>query len=191
MSAPHPPTGSGREPATVRIAMWSARHRWPVVALWFVATIGLFGTSIALGGIKAEDASGGPNQRSIEASDAYDVFNAGGKEAPFEQVLVVVSGRPNAVADPAFAAAVTDLVAKLGAASAPVNGVDTKTFDQLANPLQAPPNLGLVSPDKTTVRIIGRINGDDARVAPLLAPIEPIVTAAKAANPGLTIHVID
>ena len=191
MSAPHPPTGSGREPATVRIAMWSARHRWPVVALWFVATIGLFGTSIALGGIKAEDASGGPNQRSIEASDAYDVFNAGGKEAPFEQVLVVVSGGPNAVADPAFAAAVTDLVAKLGAASAPVNGVDTKTFDQLANPLQAPPNLGLVSPDKTTVRIIGRINGDDTRVAPLLAPIEPIVEAAKAANPGLTIHTID
>jgi len=77
MSAPHPSTGSGREPATVRIAMWSAHHRWPVVALWFLATIGLFGTSIALGGIKAEDASGGPNQRPIEASGAYDVFNAG------------------------------------------------------------------------------------------------------------------
>ncbi len=191
MSAPHPSTRPGREPATVRIAMWSARHRWPVVALWFLATIGLFGTSIAVGGIKAEDASGGPNQRSIEATEAYDVFNAGGKEPPFEQVLVVVSGGPNAVTDPGFEAVVTDLVAKLGAASAPVDGVETKTFDQLANPLQAAPTLGLVSPDQTTVRIIGRINGDDKRVAPLLAPLEPIVAAARAANPALTIHTID
>jgi len=182
--------GSGREPATVRIAMWSARHRWPVVALWFIATIGLFGASIAVGGINAEDASGGPNQRKIEASDAYDVFNASGKEAPSEQVLVVVGGGPNAFADPAFGTVVTDLETKLRAASAPVNGVDTKSFDQLANPLQTPPSLGLVSPDKSTVRIVGRINGDATRVAALLAPVEPIVAGAKAANPTLTIHTI-
>jgi RND superfamily putative drug exporter len=191
MSAPHPPMGSGREPATVRIAMWSARHRWPVVALWFFATIGLFGASLAVGGINTEDASGGPNQRSIEASDAYDVFNASGKAAPFEQVLVVIGGGPNAVEDPAFDAVVTDLVAKLGTAAAPVNGVAAKSFDQLANPVQAPSSLGLVSPDKTTVRIVGRINGDAARVVPLLAPIESIVAVARAANPTLTIHVID
>ena len=29
---------SSRAPATVRVAMWSARHRWPVVGLWFLAT---------------------------------------------------------------------------------------------------------------------------------------------------------
>ena len=36
-----PAQPTGREPATVRIAMWSARHRWPVTGLWFVFTIGL------------------------------------------------------------------------------------------------------------------------------------------------------
>jgi len=41
MSARRPTKPGSGEPATVRIAMWSARHRWPVVGLWFVVTIGL------------------------------------------------------------------------------------------------------------------------------------------------------
>lgn len=31
---------SGR-PLTVRVATWSARHRWPVVAGWFAFTVGI------------------------------------------------------------------------------------------------------------------------------------------------------
>ena len=30
------------QPWTVRVASWSARHRWPVFAGWFIVTIGLF-----------------------------------------------------------------------------------------------------------------------------------------------------
>ena len=93
--------------------MWSARHRWPVAALWFVATIGLFAISLSMGGINASDANANPNEQQIEASEAYDVFNAGGTNDPFEQVLVVVGGAPGATADPAFKAAVGDLVAAL------------------------------------------------------------------------------
>ena len=104
-----------REPATVRIAMWSARHRWPVAALWFVATIGLLAISLSMGGINASDANANPNEQQIEASKAYDVFNAGGTNDPFEQVIVVVGGAPGATADPAFKAAVGDLVAQLRA----------------------------------------------------------------------------
>jgi hypothetical protein len=40
MSVPIAVSSMGREPATVRVAMWSARHRWPVAARWF-----LFGLS--------------------------------------------------------------------------------------------------------------------------------------------------
>src|SRR6185503_1828208 len=138
---------TGREPATVRIAMWSARHRWPVAALWFVATIGLFAISLSMGGINASDANANPNEQQIEASKAYDVFNAGGTNDPFEQVVVVVGGAPGATADPAFQAAVGDLVAKLTAAGAPLDGVQTPTFSQLADPLHAPPEAGLVAPD--------------------------------------------
>ena len=190
MSTPHVAGGRGREPLTVRIAMWSARHRWPVAGLWFVFTIGVFVASLGLGGINTEDARGGPNQRSIEASDAYDVFNASGVEPPSEQLIVLVGGGANAVADPGFKQAVGDLVTKLGAASASVDGVETKTFDQLVDPYEAPPAAGLISADQTTVRIFGHISGDNARVKALLAPVPAIMADARAANPALTIHVV-
>src|SRR6185436_16122225 len=91
-----------REPATVRIAMWSARHRWPVAALWFVATIGLMVASIAMGGINAAEISGGPNDDNVESAEALQVFNAGGENDPNEQFLVVIDGGQGAAADPAF-----------------------------------------------------------------------------------------
>ncbi len=179
-----------REPATVRIAMWSARHRWPVVGLWFLATIGLFVTSLAMGGINAADANANPNERRLEASEALDVFNAGGKLDPSEQFLVVVGGGPGAATDPAFKASVETLVGQLHGASAEIGGVTKPSFDQLVDPFQAPPTAGLISPDGTTVRIAARVPGDDPTVHALLAPVRPIVDAARAANPSLRIHAI-
>src|SRR5664280_3861616 len=44
---------------TVRMALWSARHRWPVMIAWFAVTIGLFVASQSLGGIKAVSATSG------------------------------------------------------------------------------------------------------------------------------------
>ena len=190
MSTSQPNLQTGREPATVRIAMWSARHRWPVAGLWFVGTIGLLVLSISVGGIKAADANENPNEQKLEASEAYDVFNAGGQNDPYEQVLVVVGGAPGAATDPAFKAAVGSLVASLRTAGAPIDGIQTPTFDQLADPFQAPPQAGLVAPDGSTVRITGRIAGEDARVATLLAPILPILDTARATNPGLAIHAV-
>ncbi len=186
----NPSSHPAGEPATVRIAMWSARHRWPVVALWFVATIGLFVFSLAMGGINAADANANPNERKLEASAAYDVFNAGGTNDPYEQVLVLIGGAPGATSDPAFKAMVGDLAAALKSANAPLVGAQTPTFDQLVDPFAAPPEAGLVSADGSTVRIVGRINGDKERVTPLIAPVRPIVDAAKAAHPDLRIHTI-
>jgi hypothetical protein len=37
MTQTESPRRSG-EPATVRVAMWSSRHRWPVAAAWFAVT---------------------------------------------------------------------------------------------------------------------------------------------------------
>ena len=171
--------------------MWSARHRWPVAGLWFVATIGLLLVSLSMGGINAADANANPNERQLEASEAYDVFNAGGTNDPFEQVIVVIGGAPGATRDPAFKTAVGDLVAAAhGVRDAPLDGVQTPTFDQLTDPFSAPPEAGLVSPDGSTVRIVGRIEGDDTRVVPLIAPVLPILDGARTANPGLAIHAI-
>ena len=184
------PEALSREPATVRVAMWSARHRWLVAVLWFAATIGLMVASLQMGGIDAGDANGDPNDRQLESSEAYDVFNAGGTNDPFEQVLVVIDGGPGAAANPAFRTAVGALVGGLRDAKREVDGTLTPTFEQLVNPFEAPPESGLISADGSAVRIVSRVLGDDARVQPLLEPVLPIVSAARAAHPELTIHVI-
>jgi RND superfamily putative drug exporter len=190
LSTDQPPSAPGREPATVGVAMWSARHRWPVVILWFVATIGLFLLSMATGGIDAGEVNADPNDRQLEASEAYDVFNAGGTNDPFEQFLVVVAGGPGAAEDPTFRTVIGDLVDDLRAAGAEVDGTSTPTFDQIPNPFEVPPQAGLVSADGTAVRIVTRVPGDDERVQTLLEPVLPIIDAARAAHPELRIHAV-
>ena len=169
----------GREPATVRIAMWSARHRWPVAALWFVCTIGLLVISISMGGINTAEVSDNPNEQRLEATEALDVFNAGGKNDPSEQFLVIIEGGTGAAADPAFQAAVGDVVGRLRASTAQIDGTATPSFDQLVNPFEAPPQAGLISADGTTVRIAARTPGDSTRVIALLEPVRPIMDASR------------
>jgi RND superfamily putative drug exporter len=190
MTTDQPDTPLVHAPATVRIAMWSARHRWPVVALWFVTTVGLFGVSLATGGIDAGDVNGNPNDQQLEASEAYDVFNAGGTTDPFEQLVVVIDGGPGAAEDPTFRTAIGALVTQLRDAQVEVDGSPTPTFDQLLNPFEVPPEAGLISADGTTVRLVTRVPGDGDRVGVLLEPVRPIVDATRVAHPELTIHVV-
>jgi RND superfamily putative drug exporter len=188
---PDPLPVAGREPTTVRIAMWSARHRWPVVGLWFAVTIGLFAASLAMGGINAGDANENPNDQQLEASEAYDVFNAGGTNDPYQQFIVVIDGGPGAATNPGFQTAVGDLVADLRDSQAVVDGLTTPTFDELLNPFEVPPQAGLVSADGTAVRLVTRVPGENDRVAALLGPVPAIVNAARADHPELTIHMIN
>ena len=73
--------GAAGQPLTVRVATWSARHRWPVVAAWFVFTFGVFATSMALGGTKTLDHMNSDVPRT-ESALADQVFAAGGVERP-------------------------------------------------------------------------------------------------------------
>lgn len=183
-------TGATKRPATVSVAMWSARHRWPVAGLWFAVTIGLFIASLSLGGIDAGDANANPNDQNLEATEAYDVYNAGGENDPYEQVLVVVGAGPGAAADPAFQSAVGGLVADLGGAAATIDGASKPTFDQITDPFRAPPEAGLISPDGSTVRIVARVPGDGEQVRTLVEPVLPIVDDVRAAHPELMVHVL-
>ena len=71
------PARSGRSaaPWTVRVANLSARHRWPVLVLWLVATIGLFWLSLALGGTDAAAAVTNEQRSRYEAGEAGVLFN--------------------------------------------------------------------------------------------------------------------
>jgi putative drug exporter of the RND superfamily len=170
--------------------MWSARHRWPVFALWFVATIGLFGLSVWAGGINTLDVNADPSGPRLEAEEAYTVYGAGQPVAPSERLVFVLDGGRGAVKDPAFKAGVAKLVADLKAASVTVSAAATPTFDQLTDPFASPADASLVSVDGTTVQVIGNVPGERDRVALLLQPVPAIVNAARAALPAATIHVV-
>jgi hypothetical protein len=79
-------------PWTVRVAAWSARHRWPVVALWFLLTIGLFVGSLAMGGTLTADAvdEEASEDPTYEAARAYDLFGASGTRDTTHRTLFVV-----------------------------------------------------------------------------------------------------
>ena len=95
-----------RPPWTVRVASFSAAHRWPVIALWFVATIGIFLLSLAAGGTDAENAVPEDSAPEYESGRAYDVFNASGTtDDPSQDLLIVISSGTGTVDDEANAAA--------------------------------------------------------------------------------------
>src|SRR4029079_9051988 len=135
----------------VRVAAWSARHRWPVAALWFVVTIGLFLGSVAAGGTRSVEAVSNDQRSKSESGEALVVWgdaNAGAVQAPAsQQFLMVVSHPTLTVADPAYQATIEDIVARLAAFQSSVDGVSGPVFTQLVDPTRAPPSAGLVAPD--------------------------------------------
>lgn len=180
-----------RAPLTVRIATWSARHRWLVFVLWFVGTIGALVGSLAAGGIRTIDAFEDPNGPKLESEVAYDVLGAGEPVAPEERMVVVIDGGAGAALDPAFQAEVHRLVADLMAATATVDGAaGTPTFKQVVDPFVAGPQSGLLSPDGSTVQVVGTIPGERPIVEQKLDPVPEIVDAAKARMPNAQVHVI-
>ena len=185
------PMGRIREPATVRVAMWSSRHRWPVAGLWFVATIGLFVLSLAGGGIKAEDPNGNPNESRTESAKAYAVFDGGASRDPSEDVLVVITHPTLKVTDPAYQAFVAKSIADLKALTVDEHGARVPVFDTIADPASAPPQAGLVSPDLTAARVVATIKGDKATVERRLVPVRPAIAAIEGNTDGFIVHTVD
>jgi uncharacterized membrane protein YdfJ with MMPL/SSD domain len=180
-----------RPPWTVSVATWSARHRWPVLLLWFVATIGLFIGSLLAGGTAARNAVAADTSERFESGKAYEVFNASGTQDPGQQLLLVVTLPSGTFDDPAAAAGLEDVVARMSALTTTVDGQTAPVFDRVVDPLKAPPAADLVSPDRTTVRISARVPGEgdalDARMESLPAFIDEVRTA----HPELTIHALN
>jgi putative drug exporter of the RND superfamily len=180
-----------RPPWTVRVAGFSARHRWPVFAVWFLFTLGLFGASLALGGTNAAEAVSNERRARYESIEAYDVFSPPGTPStvpPSAQFLLVMANPAGTVDDPAFAAAIEDAVARMTSLKAPVDGTTEPVFEELVDPLKAPPQADLVSADRTTVRLIARVPGEGDVVRQRLEPVPALVDELRAAHRGLEIH---
>ena len=179
-----------KAPWTVRVATWSARHRWLVFVLWFVATLGTLGASFAAGGITTIDVDEDPNGPRLESEVAYEVLGAGEPVAPAERLVVVISGAPGSALDPAFQDAVRTLAADLTAAKAPVDGSEATVFDSVIDPLVAGPESGLISPDGSTVQVVGNVPGESPVVEQKLAPVPAIVQAARDRLPDARVHIV-
>ena len=177
-----------REPATVRVAMWSAGHRWLVVVGWFVATIGLFVLSGATGGIRTDDPNGNPDAAQTKSSKAYAVFDTGGTSTPSEDVTLVITSPTLHVTDAAYASFVAGAVEQLGALTIDDGGATVPAFDRIEDPATSPPTAGLISPDLTTVRIVGTIDGDQATVDRHLVPVRPAIEALEGNTSGFSVH---
>ena len=79
----------------------------------------------------------------------------------------------------------------MNALQATVGGTTGPVFEQLVDPLTAPPTAGLVSPDRTTVRLVARVPGDGDTLVARLEPVPALVADLKAAHPGYRIHALN
>ena len=181
-----PPAVRASAPATVRIAAWSARHRWLVIVVWFVGTIGLFVVSSAMGGISTQNATGTSGFAQTESAKGGQLWAAANQTDQGEDVLVVMTNPNGTVADPAFRAAVADIVQALSSTRA--NG--QPVFERVVDPVSAPAAAGLVSPDLTSVRIAARIPGNGSAVRAASTEVRATLSALVARYPAYTIHTV-
>ena len=156
-------SGTPSAPLTVRVAAWSARHRWPVVAAWFVLTIGLFAVSLAMGGTRtfSQMDSGDVN---TESARAEAVFGAAGTGDPKEDLYVVIRSAALTTDDPAYQAAVTDIATRLRAVT---DETGQPALDSLIDPYSVPAAAAMFSADGSSVQLLGSIGGENGVVSTL------------------------
>ena len=175
------------------MAAWSARHRWPVVGLWFLLTIGLFVGSLAIGGTRTADAVS--NDRSddqvFESRKAFDVFEASGTTEEPHQFLLIVNTPTGTIDDQAATSALDDIVGRMNDLTATVDDSEAPVFENVVDPRVAPPAAGLVSADRTTVRIPAQVPGDEAAVEQRIPAIRTFLGEAQAIHPDVRIHALD
>src|SRR6478735_3399419 len=95
-----------KQPATVRIATWSAHHRWLVFGLWLVLTVGVFFVSIAIGGTRSESANNPGISTKSESAQAKNAYNAGVTQEATQSFYLVVTNPTIKTSDPAYKATV-------------------------------------------------------------------------------------
>jgi len=173
---------------TVRVAMWSARHRWPVMLAWFAFTFGLLAVSMSLGGLRSVSATGGTGAPQTESGRALAAMNPTGAAASSEELDVVITSISLPATDPAFRSTVEAIVDRLRAVGATVDGVAGPALSDMADPYAAPAAAGYVAPDNTSARIVGRIDGDASALETRTKALAPVIASIESDYPGYQIH---
>ncbi len=193
-----------REPWTVRVAVWSARHRWPVLAGWLVLTMGLMFASVALGGQRVQSVM--DKGKTIgDSQTGWNAFNdAGTKGVDTETFYLIVSNPGGKLDTPANRTAIADMTARLTALTAQVDGTATPVFykeprsslpavvDPFALAAVAPDQAAdVLSADGTTAIVSAKIAGDSEVTGVKANAVRPLEDQFKKDYPSLTIVALD
>ena len=193
-----------REPWTVRVAVWSARHRYPVFAAWFVLIAGLMVGAMLLGGQRAQSLmdKGKTIGESQVGWNAYSDANANVKsKLTTESFYLIVSNPSGKLDTPANRAAISDMTQRLMALTTTYQDKTVPVFYAdpasrfplvvdpyelaLAIPEQAP---GVLSADGTTAIITTLISGDNDEATAKANAIRPLAAEFTKSYPNLTLY---
>ena len=178
-----------RKPTTVRIAGWSARHRWLVLALWFVGTIGLFVVSQSLGGVATQGATNTSAFSRTESAQGDQIWSdANLQSEPGEDFLVVLTGGSGAVNEPEFKAAVADVVVSLQAMT--FDGQPLFKAESIVDPYSVPAQVGLLSADGTSARVPARILYHAGATRDPIAELKAAVDGPRGGHPAIEMHAV-
>jgi len=196
------PTALKREPWTVRVAVWSARHRWPVLAAWFVLTFGLMLASVAMGGQRSQSIM--ERGRTVgDSQTGWNAFNDAGKKSDVstESFYLIVTNPSGALDTATNRAAIGDMTARLQGLTATIGGAQTPVFyadpKSQMPPVVDPYALAAIAPDQTadvlsadgtTALVTAGISGDNDEASTKADAIRPLAEQFKKDYPNLTIY---
>jgi uncharacterized membrane protein YdfJ with MMPL/SSD domain len=191
-----------REPWTVKVAVWSARHRWPVLFGWFILTFGLMFASSALGGSRSQSIM----DKGKTIGDSQAGYNAFGDATSTSTVTtewfyLIVENPSGPLDTAANRQAIADMTKRLTALTATVDGRPVPVFYAdpksklppvvdpfvlaAAAPDQAP---SVLSSDGTTAIVTAHVSGDDTEATTKANLIKPLADQFKKDYPNLTIY---
>ncbi len=193
-----------REPWTVKVAVWSARHRYPVFAAWFVLIAGLMFGAAALGGQRSQSVMD-KGQTIGESQTGWNVYsdaNANVSTHVDTEFFYLIVANPNGKLDATESrTAIAAMTQRLAGLTASYQGATVPVFYKdpasqmppvvdpfvLAGiaPDQAP---GVLSADGTTAIITARISGGNDEATAKAEATKPLVAELKADYPSLTIY---
>lgn len=169
---PDAPVRRPRDGAVVRVARWSARHRWTVIALWVLAVV----LAVVIGGATgtktltdAQSGSGESGRTDVAMADA--AF----PDPRVEQVLVQTLD--GSALGPEGASAAADVATAIGG----LDGVAA-----VGDPLPSADGTALLVP--VTLDVGGRTGAEaDTAAEAAVHPVLDAVAAVQDAHPGLRV----
>jgi uncharacterized membrane protein YdfJ with MMPL/SSD domain len=196
-----------REPWTVRVAVWSARHRFPVFAAWFVLIAGLMFGASALGGQRSQSVMD-KGQTIGDSQTGWNVYtdaNANVAGHVDTEYFYLIVSNPNGQLDtPENRTDITAMTQRLAEATASYDGATVPVFyADPASQLPAvvdPYALASVAPDQaprvlsadgTTAIITANISGGNDEAEAKATAVKPVVVELQKQYPNLTIYALN